>query len=56
MISEKKELNENEKRVEGSLASEGAHIDELQVDEKDRQEHIAGEIKETKPAKETTKK
>lgn len=56
MTDKKKELTENEKRVEGSLASEGAHVTELQVDEKDRQAHVAGDIKETKPAKDADKK
>lgn len=54
MTTEKKEKDENELRAEGALASEGAHVDELQIDEKDRQEHVAGDISETKPAKKTS--
>lgn len=49
-----KEKTENEKRVEGAIAGEGAHQDELQVDEKDRQESVAGDIKETKAVSKTS--
>lgn len=55
-MTEKKELTENEKRIQGVTASDGAHVDELQVDEKDRQESVAGSVEETKAAKASTKK
>lgn len=55
-MNEKKEVNENEKRVESAIAGEGAHVDELQVNEKDRQESVAGNVKETKPAKSSNEK
>lgn len=47
-MTKHKDKTEKEKRYETSVASEGAHAEELKLEEDDRNEEVAGDVKETK--------
>lgn len=47
-MTDKKEKTEKELRLENAVAGEGAHVNELNLEEGERNKEVAGNIKETR--------